>query len=103
MSRWQVAELIAAAVADPSTAENKVLEVVAEETAPLRCHTHHLLPTGFTCYPHGYHMGTACCLPKGSEAHPQLACLLNTFAHLSCQNNLETDGVRKGIQSLSDL
>ena len=36
MSRWQVAELIAAAVADPSTAENKVLEVVAEETAPLR-------------------------------------------------------------------
>ena len=36
VSRWQVAELIAAAVADPAIAENKVLEVVAEETAPLR-------------------------------------------------------------------
>jgi len=36
VSRWQVAELIAAAVADPTIAENKVLEVVAEETAPLR-------------------------------------------------------------------
>ena len=36
VSRWQVAELIAAAVADPNIAENKVLEVVAEETAPLR-------------------------------------------------------------------
>ena len=36
VSRWQVAELVAAAVADPSIAENKILEVVAEETAPLR-------------------------------------------------------------------
>ena len=31
-----MAELVAAAVADPSIAENKILEVVAEETAPLR-------------------------------------------------------------------
>lgn len=31
-----MAELVAAAVANPSIAENKVLEVVAEETAPLR-------------------------------------------------------------------
>ncbi|KAK9844034.1 hypothetical protein WJX81_002489 [Elliptochloris bilobata] len=35
VSRWQVAELIAAAVANPSLAENKVLEVVAETEAPL--------------------------------------------------------------------
>ena len=36
VSRWQVAELVAAAVANPSVVENKILEVVAEETAPLR-------------------------------------------------------------------
>lgn len=36
VSRLQVAELIAAAVAAPQLAENKVLEVVAEKEAPLR-------------------------------------------------------------------
>ena len=35
VSRLQVAELVAAAIADPSLAENKCLEVVAETTAPL--------------------------------------------------------------------
>ncbi len=36
VSRWQVAGLVAAAVGNPSVVENKILEVVAEETAPLR-------------------------------------------------------------------
>ncbi|KAK9817799.1 hypothetical protein WJX72_002337 [[Myrmecia] bisecta] len=35
VSRLQVAELVAAAVANPDVAENKVLEVVAETSAPL--------------------------------------------------------------------
>lgn len=36
VSRLQVAELVAAAVANPELAENKVLEVVAETAAPMR-------------------------------------------------------------------
>ncbi len=36
VSRLQVAELVAATVAAPELAENKVLEVVAETTAPAK-------------------------------------------------------------------